>query len=424
MDIYNLYEPHKLQIPFHDSEAKFRAIISGIGFGKTVAGVNETLRTAFQYPNCTHLICAPTGKILRLSTMPQFWRWCPRDVVKRVHKTDQEITLLNDAKIIYLSADNERHVDRIRGIEIGSFYADEAALFSHYFWKVLIGRLRDPRGPLKGWFTTTPKGKGWPYWYFIRKMHPDTREDLANPQDFEWFGGTTLDNPHTPKEYKDNLLDQYKGKFARQEIYGEVVAFEGAVYSNFDEKVNVIDKIPKGLKTFYVGIDWGFTNPMAALIIGQDSDDRIYVLREYYEKRQTPEHLSGWLTRMKPQFPFEIGYADPSEPGNIHTLNQQGHQIQGADNDVMAGIQDVYAAIDVAKDQKPRLFIHSSCKNLLDEINEYRYSEIKDGKEEKEQPVKVKDHAVDALRYVVRSINSRQTRFGFLQDPDNITGLY
>ncbi|MCH7759979.1 PBSX family phage terminase large subunit [candidate division TA06 bacterium] len=424
MHIYNRYRPHAKQIPFHNSTAKYRAIISGIGFGKSAAGVNEVLKMAFQYPKCTHLICAPTSKILRLSTMNQFWRWCPREIVKKIHKTDKEITLINDAKIIYLSADVERHVDRIRGIEIGSFYADEAALFSHYFWKVLIGRLRDPNGPLKGWFTTTPKGKKWYHWYFIRHQHPDTRMDLKHPEKFEWFGGTTMDNPHTPQEYKDDLLDNYTGKFKRQEIYGEVVIFEGAVYEKFSEETNVFKDIPEGLKEYAVGIDWGFTNPMACLIAGLDGDGRIYILREYYQKRQSPEHLATWLTIKKEEYPFTKGWADPSEPGNIHTLNQNGHSIQQADNSVMAGIQDVNNAFSLARDGKPRLYIHESCKNLLEEINEYRYEEVKEGKGEKEQPVKVKDHAVDALRYLVRSLKSRQTRFGFLEDPENLTGLF
>ena len=63
---------------------------------------------------------------------------------------------------------------------------------------------------------------------------------MPNAKDYEWFGGSTLDNPFTPQEYKDTLLVQYEGMFKEQEIYGKFVGFEGQVYKNFNMNIHVI----------------------------------------------------------------------------------------------------------------------------------------------------------------------------------------
>jgi hypothetical protein len=70
-----------------------------------------------------------------------------------------------------------------------------------------------------------------------------------NPESYAWFGGTTLDNPYTPEEYKQDLVHQYEGLFKQQEIYGEFCGFEGQVYNNFRGELHVL----KGL----VGFDDG-----------------------------------------------------------------------------------------------------------------------------------------------------------------------
>lgn len=244
--IYNGYTPHSKQTPFHNSTAKFRAIITGVGFGKSAAGANEMVKTALQYPKSTHLIIAPTAKMMNFATLEQFWKFCPKEIIRTHLKSKGVIILKNGAKILYLTADNERHVDRLRGMEIGSFWADEARLFPSGIWDILLTRLRDPNGPLKGWVTTTPHGYNWLYYYFVKKQHPRTKKYFINPQEYEWFGGSTLDNPFTPQEYKDNLLNQLAGKFREQEIYGKFQGFEGQVFDSFKHDIHIIDIINKG----------------------------------------------------------------------------------------------------------------------------------------------------------------------------------
>lgn len=419
MKILNGYYPHKSQNSFHESTAKFRALITGVGYGKSAAGANEILKLALQYPKSRHLILAPTAKIMTFATLAQFWKFCPKEIVADHHKSNNTIFLKNGAQIIYLTADNERHVDRLRGIEIGSFWCDEARLFPSYVWEVILTRLRDKYGPLKGIVTTTPRGYDWLYYYFVKKQHPRTKEYFTKPEDYAWWGGSTLENPHLPEEYKENLMNQLSGSFKRQEVFGSFESFEGMVYSNFSHKTHIIEKVPElsKFKQFIVGNDWGFTNAAGILIIGLDHDNRAYVLEEFYEKRQDIEVVGNWLLSKKETYP-ELGtiYGDPSEPMFITKWNNMGLNVVKANNEIMPGINFVHSMFEVQADGNPRLYISNKCPHLIDEINAYRYADRKEGKEQKETPIKENDHLMDALRYALFSHLGNQQEFMFLGD--------
>lgn len=424
MDIYTGYRPHKIQVPFHKSNAKFRAMITGVGAGKSCAGANEIIRLACQYPESTHLICAPNSKIMLHATLNQFWQFCPPEILLIHKKFENTIYLTNGAKIIYLTADNERHIERLRGIEIGDFWADEASLFVYLFWKILMGRLRDKYGPLKGFLTTTPRGKNWIYSCFVKKEDPETRQPFLNPDDYEWFSGSTLDNPHLPEEYKKNLLNQYSGKFKDQEIYGQFTSFFGQVFSNFDIGIHIIKTEPKKMVEYVFGVDFGFTNAMASGIFGFDNDGRMYLLDEYYKTQQHVEDLSNWLDEMKKKYgKLTIGYGDPSSPDNLTRLRKLGHNIREANNAVLPGIQEMYKRFEVQGDGKPRLFIHERCIHFIDEVTQYRYADKKEEKETKEEPMKIDDHMMDMSRYVIFSHKFGSKDFSILSDPDNVLGF-
>ena len=48
-----------------------------------------------------------------------------------------------------------------------------------------------------------------------------------------------------------------------------------------------------------------------------------------------------------------------------------------------------------------KLKIHSSCKNLIWELENYRYPDSRPNHNDDENPIKVDDHAIDSLRYAL-----------------------
>jgi phage terminase large subunit-like protein len=69
------------------------------------------------------------------------------------HEARQETRLVNGTTILWRSATEP---DRLRGINAGWAWVDEAASIDHEVWLVLLGRLR--RAPERAWITTTPVG--------------------------------------------------------------------------------------------------------------------------------------------------------------------------------------------------------------------------------------------------------------------------
>lgn len=403
------YSPHPKQWRFHLSKAKFRLICSGVGFGKTVSGVNELLKLALQSPGgCMFAMVTPTYRMLKTSTLREFFKFCPKELIKKYNRSDQTITLINNVEIVCVTGDDERSVDRIRGMTLAGAYGDEIALCPEYIHDILVARLRDSRGPLRVWYTTTPKGFTWIHRVFIEKKKKNG-EMIGNSEDYELFGGTTWDNPYTLHEYKNAMVNIYSGTFAKQELEGQFVGYEGLVYPSFSREKHIVKNKGLNIKRLIGGVDWGYTNPMVYLLIGIDSDDKLYVLDEFYESKMQVEQfaeairninlkaLQNWKESV---IQVDTIWADPSEPQFIAKLRNMGLNVLEADNEIMPGINRVFSLLDSTYDE-PRLFICENCVQTINEFQLYRYPDTRDGRPQQENPLKVFDHAMDALRYCV-----------------------
>lgn len=428
------FKPHSNQAAFINSTAKFAALFTGIGYGKTAAGAIKFIQMVGEHPGVLFVVVTPTSKMMRLATFPEIMHWLPREIISFHKKADQVVGLRGGGRFAYLSADNERHVDRLRGMEIGGGWADEVPLFPHLFWKVIIGRLRAKGGPLTFHVTSTPKGWSWPHSYWVKKISPDTKEPLLKPEDYVWWGGSSHDNPHTPQEYKDTLEASYSGRFKNQEIYGKFEGFEGSVYPNFNPGVHMINtkivKDKKGLisvdvnglkvqmKQFLYCGDWGFTNEMAFAILGLDSDNRWYILEEFYKKRQQVEDIIVWLQKKQEFYGHYFGYADPANPEHILKLNRKGLRCRQGKNAIMPGVEAVSGALALQKDGRPRLYVVHSCTNTIDEFQSYRFREQrKEDRSVDEDKFEGADHLMDAIRYGVFTHRAGGTGFAVLGDP-------
>jgi phage terminase large subunit len=80
-----------------------------------------------------------------------------------------------------------------------------------------------------------------------------------------------------------------------------------------------------------------------------------------------------------------------------------------AQKDVGIGIQRVKERLRVRGDGRARVFIASNCTNTIKEFGAYRWAESKEGRAEKEQPVKESNHALDALRYMIMELDHMTT---------------
>jgi len=386
-------EFYQAQYEFLVSEKRFTAFVGGVGSGKTFAGCCKAL-VQCQQPGLG-LVVAPTYPMLRDATLRTFMQVCD-GAVKDFHKGEMRATVGN-GEVLFRSADDP---ERLRGPNLSWGYIDEAALCHKMTWPIILGRLREAGKAGPCWITTTPKGRNWVWSEFVEQQR----------EGYGIYRASTKDNPYLAPEFVKDLEMSYVGSFARQELIGEFVAFEGQVYEEFDREVHV-QKAPDSFVQVIAGVDWGYTNPAVILVLGIDGDGRAWVVAEFYQRRQLIGDIVQAAQRMMKQWSIQVFLCDPSEPANLQQMGLAGLPVRGADNAVSEGIQRVKARLVDAGDGKRRLYIAPSCVNTIAEFESYGWKQQRDG-DLKDEPDKANDHAMDSLRYALMSVDKRRLYIG------------
>lgn len=360
---------------------RFSLFVGGIGSGKSYAGAVKALLAGGK-AKTVGLVVAPTYPMLRDATLRSF-QSVAGDALTEFHRSEMRGTLRNGSEILFRSADTP---DRLRGPNIHWMWIDEAALCPAQTWEIGIGRLRADGLAGPAWLTTTPKGRNWVY------------NQLTN---LTVFRATTAENPFLDREFVRSLETIYSGPFARQELAGEFVSFEGLVYEEFDRGLHVRDLPVQPEWRYVAGVDEGYTNPAVILVVGFDGDDRAHVAEEFYRRRALQGDVVAEAKRLRDAYRIEMFFVDPSAAGLIAEMREAGLAVVSADHRVMDGIQRVKARLPVAGDGQPRLTVAPGCVNTLAEFESYVWREGRAGMSD--EPEKANDHAMDALRYVMIS---------------------
>lgn len=225
------YKPHDAQIAFHcaiNHMYRFVALIAGIRGGKTYSGAREATHQAWNAKGKgVYGIIAPTYNMLDRTTWVEF-KEAARPLIQRENESKKIIVLKNGRVIHGHSAENP---DRIRNETFVGFWGDEMREAKNFglLWKVLQGRVLSTNG--KGFITTSPNSF-------------DDIHDIFIANRKEGYGIVrfpTYANIYLNKDGIDQLLNDYDEKFAQQELMGEFVIFQGAVYYTFNRKENAGD---------------------------------------------------------------------------------------------------------------------------------------------------------------------------------------
>ena len=369
--------PYEEQQSFvYDTDTRYHAFISGIGAGKTTAGIARALMNVTRWNRGeTGMVIAPTIPAVRNVIIPEMREWGVFEIGE-YHTTEKRLEFENGSEIIFESADSQRKIERLRGTSLAWFWIDEAAQVDERAWEIMTGRLRQGEY-LNAFVTTTPKGKNWVHDRFIADDPAAVNTTTHVP---------TQANPHTPETYTDEVVEEYEGRFYEQEVLGEFVGFEGLVYPWFDDG-NLVDSAPDQYDEVVYGVDWGHNNP-AVILTAVRTGDEWTVAGEWYERRCTVQDHSRALGDLVDQFGPGPVYCDPAEPANIEQFRRDGFNAREADNSVTPGIQHISSLSD-------QLRVARHCQNIRNEFSQYQYKDGGDG----DRPLKQHDHAMDALRY-------------------------
>lgn len=362
---------------------------------------------------------------LRRTTMKLFLELLPKELLVEHRVADAEVHVKSvtgkPAIFYFVGLDSP---DKLDSLTLSGAAIDEASQTSEEAFLKLQGRIRSPMGLCKILLVGNPKGHDWVYKYFIKQ---DGFNESAK-RNYKILIAPSTENVHLRTDYVENMLQTYSKERIQRDIMGSFDSFEGQIYHEFQRGVHVIKpfRIPDDW-TKIIGADHGFVNPAAFLWGAVDYDGNIYIYREFYENNMLIEEICKGSKKVNKKGVVDLSgkekiegiWIDPSTRArrgqsggsdfDVYLENiPKSWALIPANNEVSTGIDRVKTYFKVNdRTGKPRMYIFDTCLNLLDEIAQYRYAEISPQMQgrtnEKESPRKYKDHAVDALRYLVMS---------------------
>lgn len=381
--------------------------------GKTVSqGISFFIWAFANFTEQNFALCGKTINSFRRNV----WNWSKMILKERGYsitesRDENKIIISYKGKVNYFyvfGGRDERSQDLIQGITLAGVLFDEVALMPESFVNQATGRCSVTGS--KFWFNCNPDNPS--HWFKKNWIEKADKKKLL------YLHFTMDDNLSLSEDIKERYKGLYVGVFFKRFILGLWVVAEGAIYDMFSEGENEYSDLPKHI-SFYdpvVAIDYGTTNPLAALLCLEDPDEedniKLRIEDEYYfnsrvegfqkTDEQYLDDIEAWLINRLGTDSFPQLIVDPSAASFIVAARARGFRVKEADNEVLDGIRLVSTLL-----AKRILIINKRCHNLLREILGYVWDEA--GKMDKEKPLKMNDHAVDAMRYWVKTkINPRR----------------
>lgn len=287
----------------------------------------------------------------------------------------------------------------VQGITLSGVLFDEVALMPKSFVDQAVARtLSEPEA--RYWFNCNPESAE--HWFY-KEWICNTRQKKALHLHF-----TMQDNPILSPEQIADAERLYTGVFYNRYIKGLWCVAEGLIYPMFDKAVHVAhhpELQPGG--DYYISCDYGTLNPTSAGLWYLQPDGHAIRLREYYydgRKTKTPrtdeEHYAA-LKQLAGDVAGKVRavIVDPSAASFIECIRRHGlFRVWQADNSVLNGIRDTSSLL-----QMQYLHICDNCTDIIREFSLYRWDESAT----EDRPIKENDHAMDDMRYFVRTAMTR-----------------
>lgn len=199
---------------------------------------------------------------------------------------------------------------------------------------------------------------------------------------------TYKDNPFLPQSIRSQIEDLKRTDEALYQIYalGEKAISKSNIYSNW----SFIPHRPARFVNYVYGLDFGYNHPTALMRVYWCDND-IYIEPVIYESYLTTPMLIDKMQSFNVEKTVTI-VADYARPEIIAELNNAGYDVQNANKVVKKGIDNIKTFGVFCQDDKA----------IRKEYENYKWKKV--GDMITDEPVKMWDDAMDAIRYATTHI--------------------
>src|SRR5574343_1597481 len=452
MEIHGTYIPHQKQIEAHCAAEQFIGYGGAMGGGKTRWLCEMAKFLSLKFPGNFGVIARQSGPVLENTTMEVFFsevlipgseEWKQLGCVFQKDLRMLSFEALSPPSKLWFTGLDKDNTEKVKSLNLGFFAIDEATEVSENIFLMFMTRLRRAHIPKiyrKGIISANPEA-GW-----VKRRFVD--QQLAN---HKFVFALPKDNPHLPEDYAE-LFDSMPTRWRSKYLEGSWDAASGLVYKEFDRKIHVIpdQSLPKFWKRIR-GLDHGQQNPTAVvgIALAQETPEDLipfigeerlayihpdyqhypylFVERLYYSPGLVVEHKER-IAKVFKDYASKGTYCDPSirrkdrqkmivdskgaQKFVEHSIFDEYLELPYPITDLVVGNNDVRVGIDRISTllMIGHVFFldNQSLLPLIGETGEllnYEWEETKDMNEAwPEEPKKTNEHALDAFRYAVMSL--------------------
>jgi len=405
--------PNPRQIEFFASRARHTAYGGARGGGKSWAMRRKFVLLALCYESLQLLL-------LR-RTLPELNENHVRPLLTELsgfvtyNQTHRVFTFPNGSRIKLGYCDSEKDVYQYQGQEYDVIGMEEATQFTESQMQFLTTCSRSVRSDFspRMYYTCNPGGVGHAW---VKRLFIDRRyRNSECADDYVFIPARVTDNPVLMKNPSYRItLENLPEPLRRAYLEGDWDVLAGQYFREFSRERHVMEpfEVPASWRRFRA-MDWGFNDPCAVLWFAVAPGGRVYVYREYYERRVLSSETARRIRHLTGKEKIAYTAASPDAwqcrgmnasddlPGMsiAEVFARGGVPLVRADNTRIAGWQRVREYLSDADDGLPRLMIFRTCENLVRTLPMLTFDEHFT----EDVSGTCEDHAPEALRYGLMS---------------------
>lgn len=399
--MYSEFSPKQLKsmLWWTDKSQSYDAIIcdGSVRSGKTMSmAIGFVMWSCRNFHQENFAFCGKTIDSLKRNVVTPIQKWLEGIAKIKINQSRNyaEITMNgNTNRYYFFGGKDESSYQLIQGMTLAGVLFDEVALMPRSFVEQALARCSVSGS--KFWFNCNPESPM--HWFYLKWI---CKHDEKHALHLHF---TMDDNFSLETSVKERYERMYSGVFYDRYIKGLWVLADGLVYPMFDRQKHIFHDMPDfsdGL--FYISVDYGTLNPTSMGLWFLSFDGHAYRIREsYYDARKhgfsrTDEEHYRELVKLAGNYEIQDVIVDPSAASLIECIRRHHRfRVSKANNDVLPGISDTMTLLQLG-----RLHFSDSCKDIQREFALYSWDEKKDH----DAVIKQNDHAMDDMRYFVRTV--------------------
>ncbi len=384
---------NKAYRPYLNENRRYQIYFGGSSSGKSFFLAQRTIIDNLKGRN--YLVCRNTANTIRKSVFNEIVKaiqFFKLTGYYSINKSEMVITCnINNKQILFTGLDDTEKIKSVTPISgvITDIWIEEATECEYKAYKQLDKRLRgNSKYNKRLTISFNPILKShWIYKEFFAEWNENS--NYFKKGNTSILKTTYKDNRFLTEDDVKSLENETDPYYYNVYVLGNWGVIGAVIFKNWVAQ-DISQMIPS-FDNWYVGLDFGFSQDPAALICTHYDKKKktIYIFDELYECELTNDVLAA---EVKKRIGRTYVTCDSAEPKSIKELALNGINALGAKK----GKDSVNFGIQWLQQQK--IIIHTKCKHAINEFNQYKWKEDKDGNALR-VPVDKLNHLIDALRY-------------------------